>query len=78
MGPMLFSIFINDLCKVIKYAKSSLFADNFKISDDVSTSECREFIKQDVGAVYDWSVANKLPISIAKCVVLHYGKNNVK
>ena len=78
MGPALFSIFINDLCRVIKHAKSSLFADKLKISDDVNTPECREFLKQDVGAVYDWSVANKLPISIVKCVVLHYGRNNVK
>ena len=78
IGPTLFSIFINDLCKVIKHAKSSLFADDLKISEDVSTPECREFLKQDVSAVYDWSVANKLPISIAKCVILHYRRNNVK
>ena len=78
MGPTLFSIFINDLYKVIKHDKSSLFADDLKISDEVSTPECRKFLKQDVGAVYDWSVSNKLPISIAKCVILHYGRNNIK
>ena len=71
MGPTLFSIFINDLCKVIKHAKSSLFADNLKILNEVSTPVCRKFLNQDVGAVYDWSVANKLPISTAKCIVLH-------
>ena len=53
MSPTLFSIIINGLCKVIKHAKSLLFADDLKISDDVSTPECREFLKQDVGAVYD-------------------------
>ena len=77
IDPTLSSIFINDLCNVIKHAKSSQFADDLKISDDVGTPECREFLKQDVGAVYDWSVANKLPISIVKCVALHYGRNNV-
>ena len=62
----------------MKHAKSSLFADDLKVSDDVNTPKCREFLKQDVGAVYDWSIANKLPISTVKCIILHYGRNNVK
>ena len=77
-GPELFTIFINDLCKVIKYAKPSFFADDLKIVGDVSTPDNCESMQADVNAIAAWSVANKLPISLDKSATLHYGKNNLK
>jgi hypothetical protein len=77
IGPCVFTIFINDLCQVIKHAKPSLFADDFKMVGDVSTLTDREFMQSDVRELAAWSAANKLPINIAKSSVLHYGNGNV-
>ena len=51
IGPCVFTVFINDLCKVIRHARPSLFADNFKMVGDVSTPEDRSLMKSDVQAV---------------------------
>ena len=45
---------------------------------DISTPADRQHLQKDVKAIEYWSIANKLPISFEKSVVLHYGSNNVK
>ena len=70
IGPSVFTICINDPCKVVKYTKPSLFADDFKIKDDVSTQRNCDFKHADISAIADWSAANKLPINFAKSVAL--------
>ena len=67
IGPSVFTIFINDLCKVVKYAKPSLFADDFKITCDVNTQRNCDFMQADVIAITDWSAANEPPIKFEKC-----------
>jgi hypothetical protein len=76
-GPSAFTIFINDLCKVIRHAKGALFADDFKFVGDVSMEDGRQLMHADLDAVVEWSDRNKLPISIDKTVVLHYGIGNL-
>ena len=78
IGPVAFTIYINDLCQFIKHAKPSLFADDFKMAGDVSTPVSRELMQQDVVAVARWSVVNKLPISYEKSMTLYFGKGNVR
>ena len=78
VGPCFFTLFINDMCKVLRQARSSLFANDFKMVGDVSTTECQELMQADVQAVADWSVVNKLPINLDKSVVLHYGRTNMR
>ena len=75
---MAFTICINDLCQSIKYAKPSLFADDFKMVEDVSSPVSREFLQQDVDAVARWSVVNKLTISYEKSMTLHFGNGNLR
>ena len=76
IGSSVFIIFINDLCKVAKYAKPSLFADEFKITGDVSMQRNCDFMQTNVNAIADWSAASKLSINFEKSVALHYGKAN--
>ena len=73
IGPCFFTLFINDMYKVLRHARSSFFADDFKMIGDVSMTECQELIQAHVQAVADWSATNKLPINLDKSVVLHYG-----
>ena len=53
IGPLVFAIFINDLCKVFKYAKPSLFADDFEITGDVGTQRNCDIKQADVSAIAD-------------------------
>ena len=64
------TIFINDLCKVITNSKGSVFADDFKFVGDASSSASRDLKQQDINAVVDWSIVNKLPYSLGQCAVL--------
>ena len=44
---------------------------------DVSTPEDRSLMMSDVQAVGVWSADNKLPISLEKSTVMHYGATNI-
>ena len=78
LGPCIFTIFINDLSTVVKHAKSFLFADDLKLAGDVSTLVDGERMQSYVNAIADWSIENKLPISLPKFAVLHYGSKNAR
>ena len=60
------------------HAKPSLFADEFKITGDISTQRNCDFMQADVSTIADWSAAIKLPINFEKSVALHYGKANLR
>ena len=77
-GPCVFTVFINDLCTVIKYAEPFLFADDLKVADDLSTPEDDDSMQEGNTAIAAWSFENKLPISLPKCTVLHYGNKNIR
>ena len=65
------------MCKVLRHARLSLFADDFKMIGYISTSECQEPMQADVQAVADWS-ANKSTVNQDNSVVLHYGRTNMR
>lgn len=68
LGPLLFSIFINDLPDVLK-SESLLFADDLKIYREVKDiSDCL-LLQNDVDSVSKWCDFNKLHLNISKCKV---------
>ena len=77
IGPCMFAVFINDLCKVIQHARPSLFAGDFKMVGDICTPENHSLMKSDVQAAGVWSADKKLPISLEKSTAMHYGAINI-
>ena len=72
MGPVLFTIFINDLPdEVNSFCK--IFADDTKIYDK-STNHNR--LQEDLNRLQNWSDKWNLYFKVEKCKVLHVGKNN--
>lgn len=72
LGPLLFLIFINDIKNHIQYSKFLMFADDFKLFLEISSNSDCQKLQQDINSIYDWSLKNKLPFNINKCLVLSY------
>ena len=72
LGPLLFTIFINDLPLSIT-SHIQIFADDTKIYNTVQDSG---ILKNDLDKLVLWSKEWLLPFNIDKCNILHFGKNN--
>ena len=65
----MFSLFINDLPNIFK-SPCLMYADDLKLWRTIETSSDHDCLQQDLNALTDWSVANKLPINFSKCKTL--------
>ena len=72
LGPVLFTIFINDLPGALK-VHCKVFADDTKIYDDTGK---REEIQNDLFKMQEWTQNWNLYFNVAKCKVMHIGKKN--
>ena len=72
MGPILFTIFINDLPDCVQ---SCFFADDTNIYDSTDNAGSGR-IQEDIIRLQRWSDLWNLCFSITKCQILHIGKNN--
>lgn len=69
LGPLLFSIFINDLPAVLKYCCIHLYADDVQIyfcSTNYNVAEISQKVNEDLNRIYCWSQRNLLPINSSK------------
>ena len=72
LGPLLFTIFINDLPDSIA-SHIKIFADDTKIYNSTDNSLV---LSTDLNTLVGWSDMWLLPFNVDKCKVLHYGKRN--
>ena len=80
LGPSLFSVMINDICKVLVHSKYLLYADDFQIYIHGHADQLPRLIAmltRDVRAVNDWAKANGLVLNAqkTKCMLIgsrHY------
>ena len=72
LGPILFTIFINDLPDNIE-STCKIFADDTKIYNKPSESNK---LQDDLKILQNWSEKWQLGFNVSKCKVLHVGKKN--
>ena len=72
LGPILFTIFINDLPEIVQ-STCKVFADDTKV---YNTSQNKDIIQNDLGKLHEWSDIWQLYFNTSKCKVLHIGRNN--
>ena len=76
LGPLLFSIFINDLPSCLEHSRHMIFADDTQIYHSFFPSDLIEGIaalSRDATAVADWAAANGLNLNIAKTKAIILG-----
>ena len=73
LGPILFTIFINDMPDQVK-SVMKLFADDAKICRAIESMDDVETLQADIDKLFYWSRKWQLPLNISKCKIIHYGK----
>ena len=69
LGPILFILFINDLDHCVKHSTVRFFADDTRISKQISSENDVELLQNDLNSVITWSRDNNM--------VLHEDKFNL-
>lgn len=82
LGPLLFSLFINDLPNVLKYCSVHLFADDVQIyfcsDQNFNIPDICSKINFDLNQIHTWSESNLLSINPAKTKALLITKLKTK
>ena len=68
-GPLLFLLYINDICEVC-FSSISLYADDAKLYRRIATINDALILQSDLDALFAWSQLWKLNFNIKKCLQL--------
>ena len=74
LGPLLFSIFVNDLPSVVNHAQINMFADDTELhcsGEDLPSVQ--NDLQSDLHRVQNWLQANRLQLNISKSVMMLIG-----
>ena len=74
LGSILWSIFMDSLLSEIDIP-SVAFADDFKLFASLARHSHRTVL-ENIDRICAWSQRMRMPLSISKCLVIHYGVNN--
>ena len=78
LGPLLFTIFINDFSSCLSNAFCNIFADDTMIGvSDKSITKIQQLLQNAVNEAIKWFGQNKLTLIINKCNVLIISNKNI-
>ena len=79
LGPLLFLIYINDLCKCVKYSETYHFADDTNMLLSHSSLETlANWMNSDLKNLSQWLKANKLSLNVTKTELIIFHSSSKK
>lgn len=72
LGPILFSIFVNDICDHIKNCQFLLFADDLKIFRPIKSLSDVALVQTDLNNVERWCRSNGMTLNVNKCFFIRF------
>lgn len=76
LGPLLFTIYVDDVDDCLQYSHIYKFADDIKLLFCFSNSNPPTLLQDDLSRVISWCSTWMLKINIKKCACVHFGRNN--
>lgn len=76
LGPLAFTVFINDIVDVIEHGKTLLFADDIKLAAIIRCENDALRLQVDVDKVREWCDENRLYFNNGKCYVFTIYRDN--
>jgi hypothetical protein len=77
LGPILFTLYINDLPANCPDCVIKLFADDVKAYKRIRSAADRLALQSSLNAICEWAELNMLGLSIDKCCYLQLGYTNL-
>ena len=75
LGPLLFTIYVNDLPQSIS-SSIFMFADDTKLVRSIQSIADHILLQADLDCLLKWCERWQLNFNISKCKLIHYGKNH--
>jgi hypothetical protein len=76
LGPLLFNIFINDICDSIHNSQCLLFTDDLKIYCSNSDVYDCKLLQHDIDSVQNWCLNNGMKLNFSKTTISFTRKTN--
>ena len=78
LGPLLFSIFVNDIPRVLKFAKIVLYADDTALFfSSRNVDELENALNRDLSNIHQWYQMNKLTLNVSKTKSMLFGTHQL-
>lgn len=79
LGPILFTLYINDLPNILKYCKVHIYADDVQLifnCSDLSIEAIASLINEDLKSIFTWSTENSLSLNVNKTFAMMINDHN--
>lgn len=76
LGPLLFTLFINDLPLIIKHSRVLMYADDVKLCLQYKDTSCHLDLQSDLDRFQIWCRDNILDLNSSKCKVMTFCRAN--
>lgn len=74
LGPSLFIVYMDTLLRELDIPAAA-YADDLKLMSNLARVTVQD-VQRNIDRIAQWSEVKGMPLSVAKCAVIHYGPKN--
>jgi hypothetical protein len=72
LGPLLFNIFINDICDSVSYSKCLLFDGDLKVYHNINYVRDCKLLQSDINSMQNWCFENCMTLNVGKTTIISF------